>query len=356
MEDQEKKLPEQETPASRPPDEGPPEPPPPQYQAPQYQPPPPPQSPPPSRTRSIVGPLLLILIGVLILLYNLGWIEWSIWELLWRFWPVWLIAVGLDLLLGRRGAWGAILAVGIIVTLVAGAIYYTGLWSSPRATGEWTAPAATQPATTVAQPLEGAKEATVKISSGVARFWLRGGAASGMLVDGSVVPLEGEQVIQSHETDGETAYFSLRSDYDGPLLLPRPARAGRWDLALSDEVPIALSLDLGVGESDVDLTGVKLTGLRLDSGVGETTLTLPGSGQFEARVTSGVGEMTIRIPESLAARIGVDTGIGQVTVRGDYLQENGYYVSRNWSSAENRVELQVASGVGAVRIERITSR
>ena len=50
----------------------------------------------------------------------------------------------------------------------------------------------------------------------------------------------------------------------------------RWDLALSQSVPLDLSIDLGAGESDIDLRGLKLERLEIDMGVGEVKLNLRG--------------------------------------------------------------------------------
>jgi lia operon protein LiaF len=54
------------------------------------------------RTRSIVGPVVLIVIGVLFLLSNLGWIP-HIGQLLRTWWPLILIIVGVCMLAER--AW-----------------------------------------------------------------------------------------------------------------------------------------------------------------------------------------------------------------------------------------------------------
>lgn len=56
------------------------------------------------RTRSIVGPVVLIVVGVLFLLSNLGWIP-HIGQLLRTWWPLILIIVGVCMLVER--AWWA---------------------------------------------------------------------------------------------------------------------------------------------------------------------------------------------------------------------------------------------------------
>jgi hypothetical protein len=49
----------------------------------------------------IVGALILITIGGILLLNNLGLLPWSVWHNLWRYWPVILILTGVQMVIGR---------------------------------------------------------------------------------------------------------------------------------------------------------------------------------------------------------------------------------------------------------------
>ena len=51
------------------------------------------------------GGIFLLLLGVVFLLQSLGVLPWSLWNTLWRFWPVVLIITGLGLLLRRFNVW-----------------------------------------------------------------------------------------------------------------------------------------------------------------------------------------------------------------------------------------------------------
>jgi hypothetical protein len=46
--------------------------------------------------------VILIGLGVVFLLNNPGILNWSVWDVIFRLWPVLLIAAGLDILIGRR--------------------------------------------------------------------------------------------------------------------------------------------------------------------------------------------------------------------------------------------------------------
>jgi hypothetical protein len=52
--------------------------------------------------RSLVGPVILIGLGMIFLMDNLGLLDRTVWALLGTVWPLLLVAIGLDLLFGRR--------------------------------------------------------------------------------------------------------------------------------------------------------------------------------------------------------------------------------------------------------------
>lgn len=47
------------------------------------------------------GGIVIIFIGGILLLNNFGILPWTVWSILWRIWPLFLIVGGLDLLLGN---------------------------------------------------------------------------------------------------------------------------------------------------------------------------------------------------------------------------------------------------------------
>src|SRR5919199_1404794 len=67
-------------------------------------------------------PMVLIGLGILFLLGNLGSLSWGAWEAIFRLWPILLVGGGLEILIGRRSP-AASLAVALVtvVLMVAGA-------------------------------------------------------------------------------------------------------------------------------------------------------------------------------------------------------------------------------------------
>jgi hypothetical protein len=61
----------------------------------------------------------------------------------------------------------------------------------------------------------------------------------------------------------------------------------------------------------------------------------------------------VRIPTSLAVRIHGSTGIGQTIVPPGFQKQGDSYFSSNYSTAADRAELEVSSGIGRITIEQI---
>jgi|GEM_PF-3159641 len=73
--------------------------------------------------RASIGGLLLILIGLIFLFSNFGLLSPAIWRVIWRFWPVFLILWGLQMLGTRSRVLTIIMTVlGILIILAVLAI------------------------------------------------------------------------------------------------------------------------------------------------------------------------------------------------------------------------------------------
>lgn len=308
---------------------------------------PPPNDQPPRRP-SVVGPVILIILGLAFLAQNLNILDFNIWVALWRLWPVWLIAVGLDLMLGRKTSWGTWAVLGIVIAVIGGALWFDASFSSiTRGTGE---------PVSINQPVRNARRAEVSIDSSIANLVISAGNPE-ILVEGTVVPLRNERLEKNAYNSGDILVFNLKSKSQRIFGFGLPVNVNQksptWDLRLSDQIPINLRIDTGVGNARLDLSRLQLTGFELDAGVGDAEITLPASGRFRVDIDSGVGQLTLRIPKELGVRIDVDQGVGPLRVRGDFQRDGKAYVSPNYGQAGSRVEIEIDGGVGEITIEQI---
>lgn len=306
------------------------------------------------RTRGgVVGPTLLIAAGIFFLLSNLGVISWSFWDAAWRLWPIVLIAIGLDLLIGRRSIWSSLLVLLVTIGFLAAGFFW--LVTSDGLGGG-------SVSDSISQSLSGAESAEVEINFGVGRVTMEAlPAGSEELIAGTIERPEEIRVEQSFDVSDDVAHYrlqtkgSVRSVQSIPFFGPQDDN-WRWDMQLNRDVPLRLTLDTGVGETTLDLRQLMVETINVDTGVGQTTVILPGHGEIEARVSGGVGELIIELPEGVPARIESDTGLGSTDIA-DVFERNGdVYESPGYDDALDRINLSLSAGIGQVTVRTYGGR
>jgi len=315
-----------------------------------------PQEPPtPPRYRSHRGqssfflPLLLIAVGVLLLLSNLGYLPWSAWDTLWRLWPVVLIALGLDVLIGRRSALGALFS-GLLVLVLVGVVVGVVVSVQELPQGGQAH---------VEYPLGEVSRAEVSLEWGSQPGQLRAMRDTAKLIEADAGP-QGRLQLQAH-TEDERAIVTLDVESGWwPLRLfraqePTPERVS---VALNAGIPLDLRIVGSSGTTDLDLSQLRLSQLRVDASSGAMNLSLPEttSGLLRARIEGGSGQITINLPASLGARISVERGSGsfQVDERLRMLRsgedDREVYETANFESADQRLQLEIKQRSGAITV------
>jgi Cell wall-active antibiotics response 4TMS YvqF/Domain of unknown function (DUF5668) len=278
---------------------------------------------------------VLIAIGIVIMLMNLGVMTWFTTLRFLQLWPVALIAVGVDIF--TRGRYRFVVVLAALV--VAAGLYFTG--------GSWLG---TTRVTTeqIEQSLESSSRATVTIRSGVSELRVIGLNDSNSLITGKIDLAAGEQAIKRFNKNGDTASYELSSRWPQGRVMN--VRNHLWNLALTTRVPLNLTVESGVGRTTLDLRDMQLSNLKVNTGVGETTVTL-ATGSYKVNVNTGVGATTIRLPTDVGARVELERGLGSVNVRGDFDKNEDVYTSPNYAAAENHIDLKVQGGVGAITLQ-----
>lgn len=295
----------------------------------------------------------MIGIGVIFLLVNFGYLQAAnVWAVLYRFWPVVLILIGIDILFGSRSTVGAMISALLAIVVLAAVIAL--IWFAPQIPALSRLPAGEELRTErVSQPLEGITEARVVMGVGDADFTLYDLKESASLIEADVSHY-GELVFDVRKR-GQRADVKLDIRRVHPFSWMSGERQ-RWNVGLSRDVLYEIELDAGSGAYDVDLSDLPVTDFDLDQGSGRTALTLPSSGDVESTIDMGSGTLDITLPESMAARVELDKGSGDFhpgprlrLVRG---KERGDSVweTDDYGTATNRITLDIDMGSGTVTI------
>lgn len=289
----------------------------------------------------LVGPILLIVVGIVLLLTQLG--LWSLdWADLLRLWPLVLILIGLDIMLGHTRAGGSLLLLtGVVVVALA------VLLIAPPVAGR---PAKDQ--VSYSYPAAGIESATVRLEVGAAELDLRPLYTSPNLFQADVEYDERRtRVDYSAEANNSRASITLRSETTQGVWLPFFQRfSEQWRVGLSPNVPLNLEVTAGVSTASLDLRNLHLNVLQLNAGVGDIHVRLPGRGDYRVNMDGGIGALNIEVPAEIEARIRLDGGIGSVNIDRRFERQGRYYVSEGYASAEQRVDIDIDGGLGSVTV------
>ena len=297
--------------------------------------------------QGVAAPTIFIAIGTVILLDNLNFVQWNVWQVILSLWPVLIIAIGLDLLVARRSVWGAVLALIFLAAILAGSLWVMALGSlaGPAAESEQ-----------VVQVLSGAQQAVVQVDPAVAALNIRAighnEADSNTLVQGTVQMSSIGSFQREYSVSGGVGYLNLRRHGDFSFSPSLRGSDWVWNLAFNPQIPLELSINMGAGSVVLDLSGLQVTDVNVQMGVGRTEVVLPErDGPLTVNIQGAIGEMVIYIPAQKAVRLNSNTGLAAIRVPDGYTQDGSVYTYNGaGAGSDDRVELNVDQAIGRISI------
>ena len=333
----------------------------------------------PRSSRSLFAPIVLIAAGVFFLLDNTGVIGGLDWRTALAYWPLALIFLGLNVLVVQlRPPLGTLLS-GLVAVAAVAVFGFVMLRGAP-AEGPLRGLALPAPremrAESFSIPAGAAETAAVTLELGNLPANVAAGDGTAIAA-GTIWTRTGLRTDTSGEGDGHVE-VEVGEARGGLTLDPREwATTGQsWEIALSPDLPINLTIDAGNGPTTADLTGLRLSELSIDAGNGQATAALP-AGDYDVRLDGGNGHIALALPAAGSRTVRVDGGNGGITLslpagvaaRVEYEEDNGAvvvddrftrvsgdndegaYETDDYATAGERVLVVVDSGNGAVRIE-----
>lgn len=302
------------------------------------------------RLERISGGLILIVVGMAFLLNTLGYLSWDIWASFGRFWPIFLIALGVSFLTGRRIPTGFAMILAVIVVLALGyaAGYGRGASWIDWGRDSWIGRVETR---TINEPLgASAQRGELKLDFEAARLNLQGGAAG--FVEGDVeVHRSRREFRVTDQADSTNQLVIIRH---------RGIRSIRgqglmWNLKLTDRVPLDIDVDAAAVDGVLDLSTLQVQNLKVDTGAGDLKITFgTRASEVNARVDAGAAKVTLVVPQAAGLKLKLDQGIGTSNIGSlGLVREDGFWVSPDFDRATTRIFADIDTGAGKVQIERV---
>jgi predicted membrane protein len=313
---------------------------------------------------------LLILIGVSLLLINLGYLSPNFLSELIKYWPLILILLGIDLLVDQQ--W--------LMNLVYLGLGLTFLFYIFNLAFNWIeidqyCPFKKQRQKVISRLYRSDQYQTKKlqvdkkldeditkreinIKTGVSQLDVTDGEWDNDLLKAEVRYYSGlgEPKLIQNITDNRIVI-----DYSSP-----PARAQflpkvrGLNQRTVEKIKIGqpglktdLNLEIGLGTTTLNFNQLNLKQLQAEVGLGSCDIMLAeGSIPTEARLKVGMGTIKLVIPRSVGLKIEHQVGLGRVELNGSSLKGNDIYQSDNFDQAEQQLLITTEVGAGSVQVVR----
>jgi hypothetical protein len=276
------------------------------------------------------------------------------------------------------------------------------LWGLACVTAQ---PAAAQTWRTItsARQTHGESELTVDVTYAAGRFTVTPGAPGTLYRMEMRYDEDRFTPVREYDDDASVLRLGVRSRGRGGVRVSsgdrrRSKPTPTLDLALTPDVPLSLTLELGAVRSDVELGGLALRRVHYRTGASESSVRFSRpnplecdeirleAGAAEFQVTSlanancrqvnfrgGVGEVTLDFSGvwRQSAQADVDVSIGSLTLRlprdvgvairlsrflasfdsAGFTKRGRLYYSRNYESARHRLTMRVNATIGGVAVD-----
>jgi hypothetical protein len=289
-----------------------------------------------------VGAVIWGGLGVFLLLNNLGIMPNASWTVLFRWWPMLLIAAGLDLIIGRHSIWSAIIGLALGVALLAGIV-----WLSMG-----TASATPVETYTMQYALGEAETIHANISATAGELTIKGGAEPNNAAEVIIAKSANEQMRDEYYVQDDRGYFDL--DNEGLFVL-YPAFQGAsaksvWDVSFNEDIPLVLDSVLIAGDQRFNLNELSVKRFDVKTIFGRTTVVMPHKESFDGNAEVIFGELLVFVPENAVVCIYTDTGITAVDLPDGYIRKDDLILSPNADVNEDCMELNLNQAIGSLRI------
>lgn len=317
---------------------------------------------------NVVWALFLIFIGGVFLLNSTGLVDWSVWTYLWRFWPLFIVLAGVQILVGRSKAASVLVSIfAILVLLGVGFMSLVAVkspiidgfntqlpsWFEDIMTGNQVGNELTQDATVEAGAFDNVEARDVVIDVGLSNFtFVDSDTPDILFYDATFYQnFGGPQLDQAFSNNKLTLNFRQVDQQN----VTNVSKLPEYNFTLGAvDLPTDFDFTIGAGSGDVELSKVKVNDMSVDVGVGSMKLTLSeDSIPADFKVKIGAGHVTVTLPESVGYKLNYDVGVGTIVADGEKIASLGdddVYKSKNYDKSATKVTIDVEVGVGELKI------
>lgn len=308
------------------------------------------------KTDKIVWGLALVFAGSVLLLDNFNIIDFY-WTSIGQFWPLLLILIGTNMVLGRgkQTPWGSTVLIAV-TCLVLGFIAYVGI-NKPTDTDSrwsWSFDEEVSEEKSTAGFLESMpanlSRAELHVKGGATSYMLAGTSAN--LFEAEVQRSFGKFSLEKISRDStEVLHFNMKGQ--GKSMNFEKLGSNQADIRLNTQPLWDIFFELGAGEAEMDLTAYRVASLEIKGGAAsfDIKLGVPEK-QTNVKVKTGMAGVKLAIPLQAGCKITVDGGLTSKDFEGFEKQSDGTYITPGFAKSTQLIIVQLKGGLSDFEVSR----
>ncbi|WEK18554.1 MAG: DUF5668 domain-containing protein [Candidatus Pedobacter colombiensis] len=312
------------------------------------------------RLDRIMWGIVLLFIGGVLLLENFNVIHFY-WRSIWRFWPIFLIIAGVNILFNKnKSQVGGVVSIAILVaTLIL--LFFKGQEPSGRRITiidhfEETNSdnSDDDEGTTSGQHLflpyvadSMTKKTVLNISGGATTFELKGQTDS--LISADINSKRNAFLLIKNESSDSVSTLNLKMRGKGNW----NAGGNHVGVKLNTNPVWEVHMSMGAGEADFDMSDYKVRTFNFDGGAAALDVKLGALLPVtDVNVKTGMAEVKVAIPTASGCRIKAKTGLSSKEFTGFIKLDNNIYETPNFKTSANKIFINFDGGLSSFEVNR----
>lgn len=292
--------------------------------------------------------VILLSVGIVLLLNNLDYVDWSVWVSILSLWPVLLIAIGIEKIFAKTSlSFFAYLSPILLLFAILGPAYYFYHNERDNVTYE-------------GKTFRWEKEMVPAVKKGFATFDFKAGtlktnASQDKLVLAELDYWRRVPLCFYNYSDKDSIVRLKIKDQDHfwrGWFKPRIKSRHQWDVFLSDKIPWNLEIENSVMNGDLDFSGLILENLSVDLDVSSLKIKLGNKARsLKAKIDSDVSKLELLLPKDVGLNIETRSSLSSTDFQNISVNhEKKRYWTSNYDSSLSKIEISLHGDISSLRI------
>jgi len=282
-----------------------------------------------------VGGFILIILGIFLLLFNLGYVNFNIFLSLLDLWPLFLIAIGVNIIFKNKRLITYISWIIIFIIII---VY--GLLMPTNTTDE------VQSETLTIEKLPDTSYGHLKLDIGASQLKIASTKDHLLEADLRGRPLDFRESYMNNRQravlDFQTRPFKISG-------IQRDRMYDSYTFKLNEDIIWDIDLDLGAVSCELNLEDLAVRKIDLDSGATDMTFILGKRHDLDFDINTGASDIKIILPPDVGLRVEMDSALSNSNLKDLNIVKRGdYYISPDYDRAEVTIHLDIDMGVGNI--------